>query len=200
MSMKSNMKRKAKISRKTKETDIKLEFELDGSGIANIETSIPFFNHMLDSFTRHGSFNLNIDASGDIEVDCHHLVEDVGICLGKAIFECLKDKSGIKRFGHILLPMDDAEVSVSVDLGGRAYLRYNVDIEYEKINGFETGVVEDFFRALVSNSFINLHINKNTGFSSHHIIEAIFKAFGIVLYEASRKKGSDSIPSTKGLL
>ncbi len=194
------MKRKAKISRKTKETDIELEFELDGSGIADIKTSIPFFDHMLDSFTRHGNFNMNIKASGDIEVDCHHLVEDVGICLGKAIFECLKDKSGIKRFGYILLPMDDAEVSVSIDIGGRAYLRYNVDIEYEKINGFETAVVEDFFRSLVSNSFINLHINKNAGSNSHHIIEAIFKAFGIVLYEASRKRGTDSVPSTKGLI
>ncbi len=197
---KEKMERKTKISRKTKETDIKLEFDLDGSGVANIKTSIPFFDHMLESFTRHGNFNMNIKASGDLEVDCHHLVEDVGICLGKALFECLKDKSGIKRFGSILLPMDDAEVSVSIDIGGRAYLRYSVDIEYEIIDGFETDIVEDFFRALVSNSFINLHINKNTGLNSHHIIEAIFKASGIVLHEASRRKGVNSIPSTKGLI
>ena len=194
------MKRKAKITRKTKETDIKMEFDLDGSGTVDIETPIPFFNHILESFTRHGSFNMKLRASGDTEVDCHHLVEDVGICIGKAIFECLEDKKGIKRFGYILLPMDEAEVAVSIDIGGRAYLRYNVDIEYEKLEGMETAVVEDFFRALVSNSFINLHINKNTGINSHHIIEAIFKAFGIVLHDASRISETGTIPSTKGLI
>ena len=110
------------------------------------------------------------------------------------------DKKGIKRFGYILLPMDEAEVTVSIDIGGRAYLRYSVDMEYEKLDGMETAVVEDFFRALVSNSFINLHINKNTGINSHHIIEAIFKAFGIVLHDASRILGTGTIPSTKGLI
>ena len=194
------MKRKAKVTRKTKETEIKMEFDLDGSGTADIETPIPFFNHILESFTRHGSFNMKLRALGDTDVDCHHLVEDVGICIGKAIFKCLEDKKGIKRFGYILLPMDEAEVAVSIDIGGRAYLRYNVDIEYEKLEGMETAVVEDFFRALVSNSFINLHINKNTGINSHHIIEAIFKAFGIVLHDASRISETGTIPSTKGLI
>jgi len=194
------MERKAKIDRKTKETDISLEFDLDGAGDADIDTSLPFFNHMLESFTRHGSFNMKLKASGDTEVDSHHLVEDAGICLGKAIFDSLKDRKGIKRFGSIILPMDDAEVSVSLDIGGRAYLRYDVDIEYEKLNGMETIIVEDFFRSLVSNSFINLHIRKNTGLNSHHIIEAIFKAFGIVLHDASRIIKSGSIPSTKGLI
>jgi imidazoleglycerol-phosphate dehydratase len=194
------MKRKAKITRKTKETDVKMEFDLDGSGNTDIETPIPFFNHIIESFARHGNFDMKLRASGDTDVDCHHLVEDVGICIGKAIFECLKDKKGIKRFGYILLPMDEAEVAVSIDIGGRAYLRYNVEIEYEKLEGMETVVVEDFFRALVSNSFINLHINKNTGINSHHIIEAIFKAFGIVLHDASRISGASTIPSTKGLI
>ena len=194
------MERKAKIDRKTKETDISLEFDLDGAGDADIDTPLPFFNHMLESFTRHGRFSMKLKASGDIEVDSHHLVEDAGICLGKAIFDSLKDKKGIKRFGSIILPMDDAEVSVSLDIGGRAYLRYDVDIEYEKLNGMETIIVEDFFRSLVSNSFINLHIRKNTGLNSHHIIEAIFKAFGIVLHDASRIIKSGSIPSTKGLI
>lgn len=194
------MKRKTKITRKTEETDIKLDFNLDGNGTANIETPVPFLNHVLESFARHGSFDLSIKACGDLGVGSHHLVEDAGICLGKAIFECLKDKKGIRRFGCILLPMDDAEVSVSVDIGGRAYLRYNVDIEFEEINGMETAVIEDFFRALVSNSFINLHINKKVGLNSHHIIEAIFKAFGIVLHNASRITGKDSLPSTKGLI
>lgn len=194
------MKRKTKIIRKTKETNITLEFDLDGSGIADIETSVPFFNHILESFTRHGNFNMKLQASGDLEAGCHHLVEDVGICLGKAIFECLKNKKGIKRFGYILLPMDETEVTVSIDIGGRAYLRYNVDVEYEKLDGMETIVIEEFFRALVNNSFINLHINKNTGLNSHHIIEAIFKAFSIVLHDASRESGIGTIPSTKGLI
>ncbi|MBC8386867.1 MAG: imidazoleglycerol-phosphate dehydratase HisB [Actinobacteria bacterium] len=194
------MKRKTKIIRKTKETDITLEFDLDGSGIADIETSVPFFNHILESFTRHGNFNMKLQASGDLEAGCHHLVEDVGICLGKAIFECLKNKKGVKRFGYILLPMDETEVTVSIDIGGRAYLRYNVDVEYEKLDGMETTVIEEFFRALVNNSFINLHINKNTGLNSHHIIEAIFKAFSIVLHDASRESGTGTIPSTKGLI
>ncbi|MBU2563306.1 MAG: imidazoleglycerol-phosphate dehydratase HisB [Actinobacteria bacterium] len=194
------MKRKTKIIRKTKETNITLEFDLDGSGIADIETSVPFFNHILESFTRHGNFNMKLQASGDLEAGCHHLVEDVGICLGKAIFECLKNKKGIKRFGYILLPMDETEVTVSIDIGGRAYLRYNVDVEYEKLDGMETIVIEEFFRALVNNSFINLHINKNTGLNSHHIIEAIFKAFSIVLHDASRESGTGTIPSTKGLI
>ncbi|MFZ3386131.1 MAG: imidazoleglycerol-phosphate dehydratase HisB [Candidatus Hydromicrobium sp.] len=194
------MKRKTKIIRKTKETNITLEFNLDGSGIADIETSVPFFNHILESFTRHGNFNMKLQASGDLEAGCHHLVEDVGICLGKAIFECLKNKKGIKRFGYILLPMDETEVTVSIDIGGRAYLRYNVDVEYEKLDGMETIVIEEFFRALVNNSFINLHINKNTGLNSHHIIEAIFKAFSIVLHDASRESGTGTIPSTKGLI
>ncbi|MBE3093076.1 MAG: imidazoleglycerol-phosphate dehydratase HisB [Chloroflexi bacterium] len=194
------MKRKTKIIRKTKETNITLEFDLDGSGIADIETSVPFFNHIIESFTRHGNFNMKLQASGDLEAGCHHLVEDVGICLGKAIFECLKNKKGIKRFGYILLPMDETEVTVSIDIGGRAYLRYNVDVEYEKLDGMETIVIEEFFRALVNNSFINLHINKNTGLNSHHIIEAIFKAFSIVLHDASRESGTGTIPSTKGLI
>jgi len=194
------MERKTKIIRKTKETDIKLEFDLDGSGKSDIETSIPFFNHILDSFTRHGKFDMKLRASGDLKVGSHHLVEDVGICLGKAIFDCLKNKTGIKRFGYILLPMDETEITISIDTGGRAYLRYNVDIDYEKIDGLETITVEEFFRALVSNSFINLHINKNTGLNSHHIIEAIFKAFGIALYDATRLSGMDTVPSTKGIL
>jgi len=194
------MKRKTKIIRKTKETNITLEFDLDGSGTTDIETSVPFFNHILESFTRHGNFNMELQASGDLEAGCHHLVEDVGICLGKAIFECLKNKKGIKRFGYILLPMDETEVTVSIDIGGRAYLRYNVDVEYEKLDGMETILIEEFFRALVNNSFINLHINKNTGLNSHHIIEAIFKAFSIVLHDASRESGTGTIPSTKGLI
>jgi len=194
------MERKAKVIRKTKETDIKLEFNLDGSGIADIKTPVPFFNHMLESFTKHGNFDLKLTADGDVDTGCHHLVEDIGICLGKAIGESLADKEGIKRFGFMILPMDETEVTVSLDIGGRAYLRYNVDIEYEVLDGMETIAVEDFFRSLVSNSFINLHINKNVGLNSHHIAEAVFKAFAMALRDASRKTKSGVIPSTKGLI
>ncbi len=194
------MERETKVTRKTKETDIGLEFNVDGKGITDIKTSIPFFDHILESFSRHGSFDLKIKASGDLSVDCHHLVEDVGICLGKAIFDCLKNKKGIRRFGCIMLPMDEAEVTVSIDIGGRSYLKYNVDMEYEKINGMDTMAVEEFFKAVASNSFMNIHINKNTGMNSHHIIEAVFKAFGIVLHDATRQSANGIVPSTKGLI
>ena len=194
------MPRKEIITRKTKETDIELELNLDGSGKSDIATPVPFLNHVLESFARHGNFDLRITANGDINVDPHHLIEDIGICLGLAISACLKNKEGITRFGHIILPMDEVEISISLDLGGRAYLRYNVDMLNEKIENMSTGLAEDFFRALVNNSLVNLHINKNVGINSHHIIEAIFKAFGIALKNATRLSGSTSIPSTKGVI
>jgi imidazoleglycerol-phosphate dehydratase len=194
------MPRKEIITRKTKETDIELELNLDGSGKSDIATPVPFLNHVLESFARHGNFDLRITANGDINVDPHHLIEDIGICLGLAISACLKNKEGITRFGHITLPMDEVEISISLDLGGRAYLRYNVDMLNEKIENMSTGLVEDFFRALVNNSLANLHINKNVGINSHHIIEAIFKAFGIALKNATRLSDSTSIPSTKGVI
>lgn len=193
------MKRTAKIERKTSETSIVLELGLDGNGNTGIDTSIPFLDHMLDSFARHGRFDLVLKASGDTEIENHHLVEDIGICLGKAIAKGLKNKKGIKRFACIVVPMDEAEISISLDIGGRPYLSYRVDMEYENLEGgIETSIIEDFFRALVSNSFINLHITKNAGIASHHIIEAMFKAFGLALKDASRLADSDFIPSTKG--
>jgi len=194
------MPRKEIVTRKTKETNIKLELNLDGSGKSDITTPVPFLNHVLDSFARHGKFDLTITASGDINVDPHHLIEDIGICLGLAVSACLKNKEGITRFGHTVLPMDEVEISISLDLGGRAYLRYNVDMLNEKIENMNTGLVEDFFRALVNNCHANLHISKNVGINSHHIIEAIFKAFGIVLKNATRLSGGTSIPSTKGVI
>ncbi len=193
------MARKTNIKRKTKETDITLNFNLDGKGNAKIDTGIPFFDHVLSSFARHGNFDLNISAEGDLEVGPHHLVEDLGICLGKAIKDCIGDKKGIKRFSFMVLPMDDAEVRVSMDLGGRPYLRFNVDLLCEELDGMETSLLEDFFKAVTDNGFFNLHINKNVGLNSHHIIEAIFKAFGITLFNASRIIG-DNIPSTKGII
>ncbi|MFO7928659.1 MAG: imidazoleglycerol-phosphate dehydratase HisB [Candidatus Humimicrobiaceae bacterium] len=193
------MERKTKVKRKTKETDITLYLNLDGNGDADISTGIPFFDHVLGSFAKHGQVDLNLRAEGDIEVGSHHLIEDVGICLGKAIKDCIAGKEGIKRFSFIILPMDDAEVCLSIDLGGRPYLRFNVNLVCEELDGMETPLLEDFFRAVVSNGFFNLHISKNVGLNSHHIIEAIMKAFGIILFDASRIIGR-GIPSTKGTI
>ncbi len=194
------MSRVKKINRKTSETDIELELGLDGTGKYNIETTIPFLDHLLSSFARHGNFDLKVRASGDTDVDPHHLLEDIGICLGMAINSCTLDKSGISRFGSVIIPMDEAEVTVSIDIGGRPYLRYNVDILSEKIERFDTGLVEDFFTAVVNNGSINLHINKNAGLNSHHILEAVFKAFGIALKNATRIGNNGTIPSTKGVI
>jgi imidazoleglycerol-phosphate dehydratase len=193
------MERKSSVDRKTKETSIELKLNLDGKGKSDISTTIGFLDHVLESFARHGRFDLYIKASGDTDVESHHLVEDIGICLGQAVAKCLEDKKGIVRFGYMTIPMDEAEVSVSVDIGGRAYLSYRVEMEFEVLEGgMETSIIKDFFLALVNNSSINLHITKNSGLAPHHIIEAVFKAFGLVLHDASRLTGEDSVPSTKG--
>jgi len=193
------MERISSEKRKTKETDIELSLNMDGKGDTDISTTIPFLDHILESFARHGRFDLRIKAVGDTGVDSHHLVEDIGICLGKSIAGCLEDKRGIRRFGCMTVPMDEAEVSVSLDIGGRAYLSYRVEMEYEVLEGgMQTSVIQDFFQALAGNACLNLHITKNAGLSSHHILEAVFKAFGLALDLASRPTGEDSIPSTKG--
>jgi len=194
------MERKARIVRKTNETNIDLEFKIDGSGTADIKTSAGFFNHLLESFARHGNFDLKLTAQGDTETGTHHLIEDVGICIGKAINEALGDKKSIERFGFFIIPMDETEIIVSLDLCGRAYLKYNVDLPYEIIENMETIIIEDFFRALTSNAFITLHINKNSGLNSHHILEAVFKAFARALKFACTLNADGAVPSTKGLL
>lgn len=194
------MERIKTIRRKTNETDIKIELNIDGCGDSEINTPVPFLNHVLSSFARHGCFSLSVKATGDVEVDPHHIIEDIGICLGKAVAECIGDKKGINRFGFVIIPMDETEVTISLDLGGRPYLRYSVEILNEKIENMSTMLVRDFFKAFVDNSFMNLHINKNVGVNSHHIIEAVFKAFGIALKQAVCRGSSTSIPSTKGML
>jgi len=194
------MDREAKIIRKTKETKIELDFKIDGSGKTQINTPVYFFNHLMESFARHGNFDLRLEAEGDIETGSHHLIEDIGICLGKAINEALADKKSIERFGFSIIPMDETEISVSIDLCGRSYLKYEVDMPYEKIENFETVIIEDFFRAVTSNAFITLHITKNSGLNSHHILEAVFKSFARALKTACRLTDSGNIPSTKGLL
>ena len=195
------MSRKAAINRATKETQIKLELNIDGSGTSKIDTPIPFFSHMLDLFTKHGIFDLKIEAKGDVEVDFHHTVEDIGICLGQAFNNALGKKVGIERFGEARVPMDEALAQVEIDISGRSHLSYNVS--FKKIEGkeFDAEVVKEFFDAFVKNSTITLHIDLIRGENTHHIIESIFKAFGVALSRAvainERKK---DIPSTKGML
>jgi len=194
--------RKAKIARKTRETDIKVDLKIDGRGDYDIKTDLPFLDHMLSLFSRHGLFDLKIRAKGDTEVDYHHTVEDIGIVLGGAIKKALGDKKGIRRYGEASIPMDETLVSISLDISGRPYLIYNVEPpKRAKLKDFDPGLVEDFFRALVNHAGITLHINLIYGRDTHHIFEAIFKAFGRALDQATmtdpRVKG---ILSTKGRL
>jgi len=193
--------RKGEYKRKTLETEIEVKMNLDGKGISNLETEIHFLNHMLALFARHGLFDLEVKARGDLEVDYHHTVEDIGICLGEAIKNALQDKKGIKRYGFTILPMDESLVRVALDLSGRGQLIYKVQFEQERVGSFEVSLVEEFFRALSYHAGMTLHINLIYGKNSHHIIEAISKAFGRSLDEATRKDNRlDDIPSTKGII
>lgn len=193
--------RNAEIHRKTSETEIFLHLELDGTGNYQVDTEIPFLGHMLALFSVHSLSNLRILARGDHQVDDHHTVEDIGICLGLAIKECLGDKRGINRFGSALVPMDETLVRVVVDLSGRSYLDFNAEIKSEIIGTFATELVEEFFRAVCNNAGINLHIDLLKGKNSHHIVEAMFKAFARALREAcSFEPRVDGVWSTKGKL
>ncbi|WP_333655513.1 imidazoleglycerol-phosphate dehydratase HisB [Dissulfurispira sp.] len=194
--------RKAKVERRTKETDIAVEINLDGSGKYSINTSIPFLDHMLSLMCRHGLFDAKLKAKGDIEIDYHHTVEDVGIVLGKVIKQALGDMKGISRYGQASVPMDEALASVSLDISGRPYLVYKVEFpKKSKLKDFDPDLIEDFLQAFVSNSSITLHINVLYGRNIHHIIEAIFKGLGRALRQAvtidPRIKG---LPTTKGKL
>jgi len=190
--------RESKLARKTNETDIEVRLLLDGSGNTDINTGIAFFDHMLNSFARHGYFDLMVKAKGDLTVDDHHTIEDVGITLGSAIKKALADKKGIERFGDARVPMDEALASAAVDLSGRSFLAFNADFANQKIGDFNPQNTRHFFESLVSNAGINAHLNV-TGENDHHKIEALFKAFGIALKRAVRQSGS-GIPSTKGVL
>ncbi len=191
--------RKSNIERKTLETDIALFLQLDGSGEYDIETGIGFFDHMLALFSRHGKMDLTLKCKGDVDVDFHHSVEDIGIVLGKAFNQCLESKEGIRRYASDFIPMDEALVQASVDISGRAYLVFNVDYQNEKVGQFDTELVEEFFRAFVNHAKITLHINLIYGKNTHHIIEAVFKGFGRVLAQAVITEGNE-IMSTKGLI
>ena len=194
--------RKTTIKRKTTETDIKIEFHIDGTGKSKIDTSIPFLDHMLLLFARHGLFDLYIKAKGDIEIDYHHTVEDIGIVLGQTITQAVGEKKSIKRYGSAVIPMDETLASVSLDLSGRPYLVYNVTMPRKgKLKEFDPDLIEDFFQALVNNSGITLHVNLQYGRNIHHIFEAIFKAFGRALDNATTVDSRVSgVPSTKGKL
>lgn len=194
--------RKAKIERKTKETSIKLELNLDGSGRYSISTSIPFLDHMLSLMSKHGLFDLRLRAKGDIGIDDHHTVEDIGIVLGKAIKQALGNMKGISRYGQASVPMDETLASVSLDVSGRPYLVYNINFPKKaKIKDFDPDLIEDFLQAFVSNSSITLHVNVMYGRNIHHMIEAVFKGLGRALREAvSIDKRIKGIPTTKGLI
>jgi imidazoleglycerol-phosphate dehydratase len=194
-------KRTAKILRKTAETNISLSLNVDGKGKGTIKTGIPFFDHMLTLFAKHGIFDLKLTAKGDISVDYHHTVEDVGICLGQAFKEALGNKAGIVRYGESKVPMDEALTEVIIDISGRPHLTYKVPITKTKFIDFDVEVVKEFFEAFSLNAGITIHVNLIRGGNMHHIIESIFKAFAVTLSKACaidpRKKG---VPSTKGVL
>ena len=195
------MSRRARVERKTKETEILVELDLDGAGTSEIETGIPFLNHMLEIFSRHGLFDLKIKAKGDIEVDYHHTVEDVGLTLGQAFKEGLGDKQGICRFGEASVPLDETLAQAVVDLGGRPYLSYKVKIRPGRVGGFDTDLPQEFFRALANQLSMNLHINVLQGENPHHIIEACFKALARAMERATRVDPRiRGVLSTKGSL
>ncbi len=193
------MVRSSTIKRKTKETDIQIELKIDGQGKSDVSTDIPFLDHMLDLMTKHGLFDLKIQAKGDLEVDAHHTVEDVGICLGQAFRIGLKDKKGIKRFGYSLIPMDEALAMISVDISGRPHLFFEADIPAERIGNFDTSLVIEFFHALVNHFAITLHIKLLAGRNAHHCIEAIFKGLAKAIDMATQVDSRvEDVPSTKG--
>ena len=193
--------RKATIERTTSETDIKLTINIDGTGEADIDTGIGFFDHMLKSFARHGLFDLTLKVRGDLVVDCHHTIEDVGIVLGEAIKEAIGDKKAIRRYGDITLPMDEALILCAIDLSGRPYLVFDGNFTSDRVGYFDTQMVKEFFYAVSYGAGMNLHIRQISGENDHHIIEGMFKAFAKALDEATMKDSRiKSVLSTKGTL
>ena len=195
------MKRVSEVKRKTKETNIRLKLDVDGNGQADISTGIPFFDLMLILASVHGFFDLSIDANGDTEVDSHHTVEDVGLVLGDALYNALGDRKGIRRFGHAVTPMDDSLAAVTVDLSNRPYLVFHLPSVVQTGTAFNASLAKEFFRALVSRSGMNLHINVSYGENEHHILESIFKAFGRAVDQAASKdERIAGVRSSKGSL
>ena len=190
----------SEINRNTAETKISLKLNLDGTGKTNIDTGVGFLNHMLTLFAAHGKFDLSVSCNGDTDVDDHHSVEDIGICLGQAFQAALGDKRGITRYGSFLLPMDEALILSAVDISGRSCLCYELEIPTEKIGTFDTELVEEFFLGFVRNCPMSLHLRQLAGKNAHHIVEGAFKSVGRALKAAAALDGSNEIPSTKGVL
>lgn len=198
----SGNERQARLERKTKETEIGLQLNLDGTGASKVQTPIPFFSHMLEAWSKHGLMDLAVEASGDVDVDIHHTVEDVGIVLGQALRQAVGDKRGIVRYGTAFVPMDEALVQASVDLSGRPFLVFNVPVARTRVSNFDLDMLQEFFRALAFNAEITLHVTMHYGHNLHHITEAVFKAVGRSLAEATRlnPRIAGVLPSTKGTL
>jgi imidazoleglycerol-phosphate dehydratase len=195
------MPRSARIQRKTNETEIELELDLDGTGQSQIDTGVGFFDHMLTLLARHAAFDLTVRAAGDLHVDAHHTVEDVGICFGQALKQALSDKAGIRRYGHFTLPMEETLATVAVDLSGRYYLVFEAEFPSAKIGQFDSELVEDFWQAVAANCLCNLHVIMHHGRNSHHVSEAIFKAAARALRMAVEiDPRTTGVPSTKGTL
>jgi imidazoleglycerol-phosphate dehydratase len=195
------MPRIATLARKTNETDISLELNLDGTGVARVATGVGFFDHMLTHIAKHGLFDLTVKCDGDLHIDAHHTVEDVGICFGKALVQALGDKAGIRRFGDCTLPMDDVLATAAVDLSGRPYLVWRAEVPLETLGTFSSQLAEEFWRAASSAGLFNLHVVLHHGRNTHHIVEAIFKACARALRAAVEPDPrSAAIPSTKGVL
>ncbi|MDI6690102.1 MAG: imidazoleglycerol-phosphate dehydratase HisB [Actinomycetota bacterium] len=196
------MERTSTVKRETKETSINISLDIDGKGLSKIDTGIPFLDHMLELFAKHGLFDLTIEARGNLHIDAHHTIEDVGICLGQAFRQCLGDKKGIRRFGFSIVPMDEALVLTSLDISGRSRLFYDVELPMEAIGNFDVSLIHEFFHAFVNHSAITLHIKVLFGKNTHHIIEAIFKSLGTALDMATAidPRRMEEVPSTKGQL
>jgi imidazoleglycerol-phosphate dehydratase len=193
--------RRASVTRKTRETDIQLELNLDGTGLYEVATGIPFFDHMLESFAKHAAFDLRLRAKGDLEVDWHHSVEDVGIALGQALRQALGDARGIRRYGFFVLPMAESRVDVSLDVSNRAFLVYKVQVANDRVRDFDVSLVEDFLYAFSQNAGVDLHVELRYGKSPHHIVEAIFKGLARALRVAVELDPRISdVPSVKGVL
>ncbi len=196
------MERKAKIERKTKETDIRLRLNLDGKGLSEIDSGIPFIDHMLSLMAAHGFMDIHLSASGDTEIDDHHTVEDMGICLGTAINQALGKKKGIRRYGEATVPMDEVLSRVAIDISNRPFLAYRVSLAETKTGKFDVSLIKEFFRALVNYAGITMHVDLISGNDAHHIAESIFKAFGRALDQAVgvEDRLESAVPSTKGIL
>jgi imidazoleglycerol-phosphate dehydratase len=194
------MSRSSKVSRTTKETDVSVDLTLDGQGTSEADTGLPFFDHMLQQLGKHAGWDLSVTSKGDLDVDGHHTIEDVGLALGQALAEALGDKAGIRRFASIVVPLDEAAVEVALDLSGRNFVLHEIDMPAEMIGTFDTGLVEDFVRAFAQAADLTVHMRLRSGRSPHHVVEAEFKALAKALGEACAPTGRDGVPSTKGTL